>query len=556
MIAKPKELVFVPIGGVGEIGMNLALYGLGSGQGGEWLCVDMGVSFADNEVPGVDLILPDIRFLEDERRNIAGIVLTHGHEDHIGAVFDLWPKLRVPIYATPFTAALIESKRMGEPGAPQIPIKIVPVGGRVTIGSFDVEFIPVAHSIPESHALAIRTPVGMVVHTGDWKLDPSPILGATTDEKKFRALGEEGVRAVICDSTNAVRDGISPSESEVAESLGKIVRAAKGRVALTTFASNAARLRAAALAAASAGREVVIAGRAMERIVNIAREMHMLDGVPQFRGMDAFHSLPRERVLLLLTGSQGEPRAALARIAQNDHPEISLDRGDTLIFSSRTIPGNEKAVNRIINAMIDQGVKVLTDRTHLVHVSGHPRRGELAKLYEWLKPQLVVPVHGEALHLSENAALARECGIAEVLSCRNGDVVKLAPGPASITDEVPTGRVYRDGNLLVSDEARTIPERRRLAFAGVISVAVPLGGRGELAGNPVIDLSGLPEEAAPGRTMADVVSDAVYDAIESLPKQRRRDHEAVAQAVKRSVRGSVNAAWGKKPVCHVLVVEV
>jgi ribonuclease J len=556
LAAQPKELVFVPIGGVGEIGMNLALYGLGSDRGGEWLCVDMGVTFADGELPGVDLIMPDIRFLEDERRNISGIVLTHGHEDHIGAVFDLWPKLRVPIYATPFTAALIASKQMGEPGAPQIPVKVVPVGGRVTIGSFDVEFVPVAHSIPESHALAIRTKLGLVVHTGDWKLDPKPVIGATTDEKKFRSLGEEGVRAVICDSTNSVREGISPSESEVAESLAKIVKEAKGRVALTTFASNAARLRSAALAAAAAGREVVIAGRAMERVVAIARDMHMLDGVPPFRGMDAFHSLPRDKALLLLTGSQGEPRAALARISQNDHPEISLDRGDTLIFSSRTIPGNEKAVNRIINALIDQGVKVLTDRTHLVHVSGHPRRGELAKLYEWLKPELVVPVHGEALHLDENAKLARSMNIKEVQVCRNGDVVKLAPGPAEIVDDVPTGRIYRDGTLLVSEEARTIPERKRLAFSGVVSVALALGGRGELAGDPAIEISGLPEEVAPGRPMADLVSDAVYDAIESLPKKRRQDQAAVIQAVQRSVRGSVNAAWGKKPVCHVLVLDV
>lgn len=556
MAVKPKQLVFVPLGGVGEIGMNLALYGLGSNRDGEWLCVDMGVSFADNDVPGVDLILPDIRFLEEERRNISGIVLTHGHEDHIGAVFDLWPKLRVPIYATPFTATLIASKQMGEPGAPQIPVKIVPVGGRIQIGSFDVEFVPVAHSIPESHALAIRTELGLVVHTADWKLDPRPVIGHTTDENKFRALGEEGVRAVICDSTNAVREGISPSETDVAESLAKIVKVQKGRVALTTFASNVARLRSAAQAAASAGREVVIAGRAMERVVAIARDMHMLDGVPPFRGMDAYHSLPRDRVLLLLTGSQGESRAALARISQNDHPEISLDRGDTLIFSSRTIPGNEKAVNRIINALIDQGVRVLTDRTDLVHVSGHPRRGELAKMYEWLNPELVVPVHGEALHLSENEALARSMNIKEVQRCRNGNVVKLAPGPASIIDDIPAGRIYRDGSLLVSGEARTIPERRRLAFAGVVSVALALGGRGELAGDPAIEISGLPEEAAPGRPMADLVADAVYDAIESLPKKHRGDPAAVTQAVQRSVRGSVNAAWGKKPTCHVLFIDV
>ncbi|MDO8533741.1 MAG: ribonuclease J [Xanthobacteraceae bacterium] len=555
-MAKAMELVFAPLGGVGEIGMNLALYGLGSGGGGDWLCVDMGVAFADAELPGIDLIMPDIRFLEEERKNLAGIVLTHGHEDHVGALFDLWPRLKVPVYATPFTAALIESKRMGELGAPQIPIKIVPSGGRVQIGPFDVEFLPVAHSIPESHALAIRTPLGLVVHTGDWKLDPTPVLGAITDEKKFRALGEEGVRAVICDSTNAVREGQSPSESEVAKSLTEIVREAKGRVALTTFASNVARLRSAALAAAACGRQVVVVGRAMERIVNVAREMRLLDGVPPFRSADAYQSFPRDQVVVLLTGSQGEPRAALARIAADDHPEIVLDRGDTLIFSSRTIPGNEKAVNRIINAMIDQGIHVLTDRDRLVHVSGHPRRGELARMYEWLKPQVVVPVHGEALHLSENAALARSLGIGEVVICGNGDVLRLVPGPAEVIDEIPSGRLYRDGNLIVEEAASTVPERKRLGFAGIVSVALALGSRGELEGDPLIALSGLPEAAAAGRSMQQLVLDAVHDGLKSLPKARRRDPDAVTQAVERSVRGSVNAVWGKKPRCHVLVLQV
>ncbi len=556
MAKAARELVFAPLGGVGEIGMNLALYGLGSGGGGDWLCVDMGVAFADAELPGVDLIMPDIRFLEEERKNLAGIVLTHGHEDHVGALFDLWPRLKVPVYATPFTAALIESKRMGEPGAPQIPIKIVPSGGRVQIGPFDVEFLPVAHSIPESHALAIRTPLGLIVHTGDWKLDPTPVLGAITDEKKFRALGEEGVRAVICDSTNAVREGQSPSESDVAKSLTEIVREAKGRVALTTFASNVARLRSAALAAAACEREVVVVGRAMERIVNVAREMRLLDGVPPFRGADAYSSLPRDKVVVLLTGSQGEPRAALARIAADDHPEIELDRGDTLIFSSRTIPGNEKAVNRILNAMIDQGIQVITDRDRLVHVSGHPRRGELACMYEWLKPQVVVPVHGEALHLAENAALARSLGIGEVVICGNGDVLRLVPGPAEVIDEIPFGRLYRDGNLIVEEASRTITERKRLGFAGIVSVALALGSRGELEGDPLIALSGLPETAAPGRSMQQLVLDAVHAGLKSLPKARRRDPDAVTQAVERSVRGAVNAVWGKKPRCHVLVLQV
>ena len=456
-MSNARELVFVPFGGVGEIGMNLALYGLGSSRGGEWLCVDMGVSFADELLPGIDLIMPDVGFLEDERKNLAGIVLTHAHEDHFGAIFDLWPKLRVPVYATPFTAALMAAKKEGELGAPDIPVRVVQPGGRVQIGSFNVEFIPVAHSIPESNALAIRTPLGMVVHTGDWKLDPAPIIGQPTDEKKFRALGEEGVRAVVCDSTNAVREGESPSESEVAKSLNEIVKQAKGRVALTTFASNVARLRSAALAAAEAGREVVVVGRAMERVINVARELALLDGVPPFRGADAYHALPRNRVMVLLTGSQGEPRAALARIASDDHPEISLDAGDTLIFSSRTIPGNEKAVNRIVNAMIDIGIEVITDRNKLVHVSGHPRRGELARMYEWLKPDVVVPVHGEALHLSENAALARSIGIKEVVICGDGDVVRLAPGPAQVIDELPAGRLYRDGN---SAHRRGVAHRR------------------------------------------------------------------------------------------------
>jgi ribonuclease J len=553
--SKPDALVFVPLGGVGEIGMNLALYGLGSKAKRHWLAVDMGVSFADETLPGIDLIMPDIRFLEQEKRNLVGIVLTHGHEDHMGALFELWPKLQVPVYATPFTAALLEAKRGGEDNAPRVPVNIVQPGGRMTIGPFDVEFVPVAHSIPESNALAIRTPLGLVVHTGDWKLDATPVLGATTDEAKFRALGAEGVRAVICDSTNAVREGQSPSETDVAKSLAEIVATAKGRVAITTFASNVARIRSAALAAAAAGREVVVVGRAMERVVNVAREMRFLDGVPQFRGLDAYSRLPRDKTLVILTGSQGEPRAALARIAGDDHPEIELNPGDTLIFSSRTIPGNEKAVNRIINEMIRRGVEVLTDRIKLVHVSGHPRRGELAALYSWLKPEVSIPVHGEALHLSEHAALARAQGIKEVVLCGDGDVVRLAPGPAGVIDEVHAGRLYRDGRLLVEEASRALGDRRRLSFAGVVSIALALGGRGEIASEPMIELAGLPD-VLEGRPIEEFVLDAVDSALSSLPKPRRRDPDAIAEAIERSVRGAVGAAWGKKPVCHVMVLQV
>ncbi|MBX3547604.1 MAG: ribonuclease J [Xanthobacteraceae bacterium] len=554
---KPQqELLFAPLGGVGEIGMNLALYGLASGNRREWLCVDMGVSFGDNDTPGIDLIMADVAFAEEERRDLKGIVLTHGHEDHVGALFDLWPKLRVPVYATPFTATLIASKKMMEPNAPEIPITVVPVGGRVTIGSFDVEFVPVAHSIPESHALAIRTSAGMVVHTGDWKLDPTPIAGEITDERKFRALGEEGVRAVICDSTNAVRDGISPSEADVAEGLRKVIARAKGRVAVTTFASNVARLHSAALAAEACGRQVIVAGRAMERVIGVARELGYLEGVPPFRGIDAYQTLPPNKVMVLLTGSQGEPRAALARIANEDHPAIELTQGDMVILSSRTIPGNEKPVNRIINAIISKGIEVVTDRTDLVHVSGHPRRGELKKMYEWLKPELVVPVHGEALHLHENALLAKEAGIHEVVSCMNGDIVRLGPGSAGVIDQFQSGRLYKDGALLISANDAAVKDRKRLAFAGVVSVAVALSRGGQLADEPVVEFAGLPEHAGKDGSMFDLIVDAVHSGFESMPKPRRRDSEQVEEAIRRSVRGAVNAAWGKKPTCHVLVLEV
>ncbi len=555
-MADPKELVFVPLGGVGEIGMNLALYGLRSGNEREWLCVDMGISFADAEVPGVDIILPDVQFLEKERRNLKGIVLTHGHEDHVGAMYDLWPRFKVPVFTTPFTAALLASKRTMEPNASPIPVTTVKQGGRVQIGSFEVEFVPVAHSIPESNALAIRTPLGLVVHTGDWKLDPHPVAGAVTDERRMRELGEEGVHAVIADSTNAIRDGESPSETDVAKSLVEIVKSAKGRVAVTTFASNVARIRSAALAAQAAGREVVVAGRAMERVINVARELHYLKGVPPFRGIDAYSSLPRSEVLVLLTGSQGEPRAALARIANDDHPDIELDRGDTLIFSSRTIPGNEKPVNRILNEMIRRGVKVITDRTHLVHVSGHPRRGEVARLYQWLKPKLVVPVHGEALHLSEHAALAREQGVPEVALCGDGDILRLAPGRAEVIGDVPSGRVYRDGQVLIDAQSPTIAQRRKLSFAGVVSVAVACSERGELVGEPEVEIAGLPEFAAPNQPMESFIVDAIYECLDSLPKHKRRDPEAIEESVSRAVRSQVNSIWGKKPVCHVLVLQV
>ena len=551
-----QELVYAPLGGVGEIGMNLSIYGLGHEHDRKWLAVDLGVSFGlEEHLPGIDLIFPDIKHLVAVRKNIVGLVITHAHEDHYGALIDLWPKLQIPLFVTPFTAALLASKLASEPGAPEIPVTIVQPGSRFTVGPFDIDMVNMAHSIPESNALIIRTPCGTVLHTGDWKIDPTPILGTGTDEAKLRALGEEGCLAIVGDSTNTVRDGVSPSETDVARNIEAIVRQAKGRVAVTTFASNVARLRAVAEAAHAADREVVVVGRAMERVVHIARELGYLDGVKAFRPMDAYGYLPPNKVVALCTGSQGEPRAALARISEDQHPDITLSRGDTVIFSARTIPGNEKAVGRIINGLIDQGIEVITDRTHMVHVSGHPRRAEVEELISWVRPHILVPVHGESLHLSEHAALARRCGVKNVIQVRNGDLLRLAPDPRVI-DEVPSGRTYKDGYIMVEADARTVADRKRLSFAGCVSVALALTDSGLLAADPELDLIGIPERDRDGVSIEDTVYDAIEDTIETMPRKRRSDAEAVAEAVRRSVRATIAQRWGKKPMCHVHVLSV
>jgi ribonuclease J len=555
-MATGDELVFAPLGGVGEIGMNLSIYGFGSPRRRTWLAVDLGVAFAGEDLPGIDLIMPDVRFLAEERTNLVGIVLTHAHEDHFGALIDLWPRLRVPVYATPFTAALFEAKRLGERGAPEIPINVVPLGARFTLGPFDIELVSVAHSIPESNALIIRTPLGTVLHTGDWKLDPTPVIGPPTDEAKLKALGAEGVLALVGDSTNAVREGRSPSEADVAKVLADLVRTAPGRVAVTTFASNVARIRSAALAAFAAGREVVVIGRAMERVIQVARETGYLDGVGDFRGPDVYGYLPPDKVVALCTGSQGEPRAALARIALDEHPDVSLAKGDRVIFSSRTIPGNEKAVGRVVNGLVRQGVEVISDRTHLVHVSGHPRRAELADMFSWVKPRIAIPVHGEALHLAEHAQLARSLGVPTVIVCQDGDLIKLAPEPAGIIDEVPAARLYKDGRLVVEAESRTVPLRRRLGYNGMVTVALALTDKGELAADPEVELIGIPELNAAGESMAEIAYDAVRSTLESLPRARRRDPDETAESIRRAVRSALAEHWGKKPVCHVHVLGV
>ncbi|GAB1581787.1 ribonuclease J [Phyllobacterium phragmitis] len=553
---KSAELVFLPLGGVGEIGMNLAMYGFGPEDSREWIVVDMGVSFAGPELPGADLILPDIRFLEAERHNLLGIVITHAHEDHYGALLDLWPRLKVPVFASPFTAGLLEAKRQAEQNAPEIPVTLYRVGEKFSIGPFEIEAIPVTHSIPEPASLAITTPLGTVIHTGDWKSDPEPSLGPLLDEERFREFGDEGVLALVCDSTNAMREGESPSERQVGESLRELIENARGRVAITTFASNVGRIRSIAEAARDAGRQVLVLGRSMKRAIEVATELGYMEGLPEFLSEEDYGYIPRENVVLILTGSQGEPRAALAKLARDEMRNVALSPGDTVIYSSRTIPGNEKAIIETRNLLIEQGVKIITDNDALVHVSGHPRRNELKRMYAWVRPKILVPVHGEAAHLVAQGSLGALEGIPEVAQVRNGDMLRLAPGPAEIIDEAPFGRVFKDGKLIGDEDEVGITERRKLSYVGHVAVSILIDSKYNIIGDPDLVPIGLPEADASGDLMEDILFDAAVSAVESIPRARRTDKEVLREAVRRAVRAAANEAWGKKPVVTVFLTKV
>jgi ribonuclease J len=550
-----NELVFVPLGGVGEIGMNFALYGYGPASKREWIIVDVGVTFPGPELPGVDLVLPDIRYIEEQLGSLKGIIITHAHEDHYGALHDLWPKLKAPCWMTPFTAGLLEAKRQSEQGAPQIPVNIYRAGETFTVGPFEIEAVAVTHSIPEPVSLAITTPAGTVVHTGDWKIDPAPEIGPMTDEARFRALGDKGVLALVCDSTNAMRDGDSPAEQEVGKGLRKVIEEAKGRVAVTTFSSNVGRIRSIAEAARDCGRQVLILGRSLKRVISVSDELGYMDGLPEFIAEEDYGFIPRENLVIICTGSQGEQRAALAKLARDEMKTVALSPGDTVVFSSRTIPGNEKAILEIKNGLIDQGVKIIEDGDALVHVSGHPRRNELKRMYEWVRPRIGVPVHGEAAHLVAQGSLMAMSGIKEVAQVRNGDMLRLSPGAAEIIDQVPFGRIYKDGKLIGSDEAVGIRDRRKLSFAGHVAVNVVLDEKYELAGDPDLVAIGVALEDARGVDLEDLMLDAAIGAVDSIPRQRRKDLDLVSEAVRRAVRGAANEAWGKKPLVTVFVTR-
>ncbi len=551
-----EELIFLPLGGVGEIGMNFALYGYGPQSNRRWIIVDVGVTFPGDDFPGADLVLPDIEFIADRLDKLDGIVITHAHEDHYGALLALWPMLKAPLYCTPFTAAMLEAKMQSEPNAPKIPITVFKAGKPFKVGAFEVEGVHVTHSIPEPVSLMIRSPLGNVVHTGDWKLDHEPTLGQKTDEARFRELGDEGVLALVCDSTNAMVEGVSPSEEEVSDSLSEVIAESPGRVLITTFSSNVGRIRSIAIAAEKVGRRVMVLGRSLLRVCDVSRELGYLDGTAPFLSEDEYQSVPRRELVVICTGSQGETRAALGKLSRDEHRNASLSPGDRVVFSSRSIPGNEREIINIQNALVEQGVEIILDGETLVHVSGHPRRNELKQMYEWTKPTIGVPVHGEARHLIAQAGLMGDCGIADVAPIRNGDMLRLAPGPAEVLDSVKHGRIYKDGHLIGSQDAMGIKRRRVLSWVGHVVMSLVIDKNGQLLADPDITCEGLPRMVDEQDTFEDVLYDAGVAAFENIPPKKRKDDNRVHQAVERALRSEVREIWGKKPLVTVFVTRV
>lgn len=542
----PKdELIFLALGGSGEIGMNVNLYGCQ----GKWVMVDLGMTFGDPTYPGIELVLPDLSFIEERRDDLLGIVLTHGHEDHIGAIPYLAADLGVPLYATPFTAGLIRLKLEEEGLSKEVKLHVIPNEGSFSLGPFGFRYVPLAHSIPEGNAVLIDTPYGRIFHTGDWKLDEQPLLGQPSTPAELTAIGDEGVLALVCDSTNVFNDKASGSEGDVREGLMKTVADAKGRVLITTFASNAARVQTLGEVAAATGRKVCVAGRSLDRIISTAKAAGYLKDFPPTVDWDDVMHLPRDEVMIIATGGQGEVRAALARIAFDSHP-IKLADGDTVIFSSKQIPGNEIAIGRIQNALAQKNILMVTDRQAEVHVSGHPGRPELEAMYRWIRPEILLPVHGERRHMAEQARLGITSGIRHAVVQSNGDVLRLAPGAPTIIGQQDTGRLVLDGDVILPADGATINERRKLGLHGQISVAVAIDRKGKLIGQPALRTQGVPVE----EDKAAFLAEAADEAAAAVPKGSMEE-EALRERVRLAVRRTATRWTGKKPIVDVLLVR-
>ncbi|MFZ9323675.1 MAG: ribonuclease J [Candidatus Fonsibacter ubiquis] len=556
MVKGGQELVYCSLGGAGEIGMNLNLFGYGKPGEYKWIIVDIGVTFSDDNIPGIEVILPNPEFIADQKENLLGIVLTHAHEDHVGAIAHLWPMLECPIYATPFTAAIVREKFKELKINIGSHLKIVKLGGNVKLGAFDIDYVTLTHSILEPNGLAITTPEGVVLHTADWKIDDDPLIGEKTDIKKLTEIGKKGVLAMVCDSTNIFNLGSSGSESLVRTGLFTVLEKMKNRIVITSFASNVARMETVFKVAEKIGRQVCLVGRSMNRIYQLARQCNYLQDIKVPIDVRDSKKIPKNKIVFLCTGSQGEQRAALARIANGTHPDLQLEKDDNVIFSSRIIPGNEKRLFKIFNDFSKNDINVLSEENSMIHVSGHPAREDLKKMYNWIKPKILIPVHGEQRHMAEHINFAKEMGVKFPIKVSNGEIIRLSPGEPKVVDKVTWGRVYLDGKVLIDNDSPVLKERRNMAANGYMEITVLISKNGQIKNNPVITIKGVPLIDEDASEIEYDLEDIVMDTCKTFNLNNSKQEKNLIDTLKGNCRKLINDKSGKKPLVNINLVRL
>ena len=550
-----EQLLFCPLGGSGEIGMNLNLYAYGKEENQKWIAVDMGVTFADDSIPGVDLIYPDPGFLLDKKKDLLGLVLTHAHEDHIGAITIIWPKLKCKIFATPFTATLIKEKFKEKKIDITDYLKIVPLNSKINLGPFEIDFITLTHSIPEPNGLSIKTPAGIILHSGDWKCDPNPLVGEKINDTKLKSIGNQDVLAMICDSTNVISEGRAGSESDVRESLLKIISNLKKKIIVTSFASNVARMETIFYCAKKTNRQISLVGRSMHRIYKAAKQCGYLQNIIEPVDPRDAKNISREKIIYLCTGSQGEPMGAMRRISSGIHPDVYLDKGDTVIFSSKIIPGNEKKLYAMHNEIVKKGVEIITEENSFVHVSGHPNREDLKDMYNWIKPRCVIPVHGEHRHMIEQAKFAKEMQVPHSVQVENGDIVRIFPGDKPvIIDKAPSGRMYLDGSIGVREDSSSIKERKNLAANGYLEITLIVSNNGKIK-KPIISFKGIPEDETSDTFVFDI-EDEVTNMCRTFSLQNKKQEMNLIEALKQTCKKIIRNKTGKKPYTTIKIARI
>ena len=551
-----QELVFCSLGGAGEIGMNLNLFGYGKPGEYKWIIVDIGVTFSDDNIPGIEVILPNPEFIANQKENLLGIILTHAHEDHVGAIAHLWPLLECPIYATSFTAAIVKEKFKELKINIGSHLKIVKLGGNVKLGAFNIDYVTLTHSILEPNGLAITTPEGVVLHTADWKIDEDPLIGEKTDVKKLTELGKKGVLAMVCDSTNIFNLGSSGSESLVRTGLLTVLEKMKNRIVITSFASNVARMETVFKVAEKIGRQVCLVGRSMNRIYQLARQCNYLQDIKVPIDVRDAKKIPKNKMVFLCTGSQGEQRAALARIANGTHPDLHLEKDDNVIFSSRIIPGNEKRLFKIFNDFSKNDINVLSEENSMIHVSGHPAREDLKKMYSWVKPKILIPVHGEQRHMAEHISFAKEMGVKFPVKVSNGEILRLAPGEPEVVDKVTWGRVYLDGKVLIDNDSPVLKERRNMAANGYMEITVLISKNGQIKNNPIVTLKGIPLIEEDASEIEYDLEDVVMDTCKTFNLNNSKQEKNLIDTLKGNCRKLINDKSGKKPLVNINLVRL